>query len=98
TQAEHPKGNSLSDCSLSDLEMLKTPKTFQLKNKGLVAETFDWDEEEVLDDEEVTQVKVLIALADDELTVGMNHARNDEWIDITMRKVNILLSMDEDTD
>ncbi|GJR08043.1 hypothetical protein Tco_0790695 [Tanacetum coccineum] len=36
--------------------------------------------------------------ADDELTVGKNHARNGEWIDITMRKVNILLSMDEDAD
>ncbi|GJX09843.1 hypothetical protein Tco_0199702 [Tanacetum coccineum] len=60
----------------------QTPKTFQPKNKGLVAETFDYDEEEVLDDEEVTQVKVLIALADDELTAGKNHARNGEWIDI----------------
>ncbi|GKB22034.1 hypothetical protein Tco_0855957, partial [Tanacetum coccineum] len=56
------------------------------------------DEEEVSDDEEMTQVKVLMALADDELSVGKNHARNGEWIDITMRKVNILLSMDEDTD
>ncbi|GKE34084.1 hypothetical protein Tco_1453406 [Tanacetum coccineum] len=55
-------------------------------SKGLVAETFDWDEEEVSDDEAVTQVKVLMALADDELTVGKNHARNGEWIDITMRK------------
>nr|GEX62431.1 retrovirus-related Pol polyprotein from transposon TNT 1-94 [Tanacetum cinerariifolium] len=30
------------------------PKTFQPKNKGLVDETFDWDEEEVSDNEEVT--------------------------------------------
>ncbi|GJS74316.1 hypothetical protein Tco_0707157 [Tanacetum coccineum] len=58
----------------------------------------DEDEEEVLDDEEVTQVKVLMALADDELTVGKNHAQNGKWIDITMRKVNILLSMDKDAD
>ncbi|GKD85778.1 hypothetical protein Tco_1356932 [Tanacetum coccineum] len=76
----------------------ENPKIFQPKNKGLVAETFDWDKEEVLDDDEVTQVKVLMALVDDELTVGKNHARNGEWIDITMRKVNILLSMDEDAD
>ncbi|GKB53843.1 retrovirus-related pol polyprotein from transposon TNT 1-94 [Tanacetum coccineum] len=68
--------------------MSQTPKIFQQKNKGLVAKTFDWDEEEVSDDEEVTQVKVLMALADDELTVGKNHARNGEWIDITMRKLN----------
>ncbi|GKA84635.1 hypothetical protein Tco_0806230 [Tanacetum coccineum] len=76
----------------------QTPKTFQPKNKGLVAKTFDWDEEEVSNNEEVTQVKVLMALANDELTVGKNHAPNGEWIDITMRKVNILLSLDEDAD
>nr|GEU44039.1 retrovirus-related Pol polyprotein from transposon TNT 1-94 [Tanacetum cinerariifolium] len=51
--------------------------------------------EEVYDEEEVTQVKVLMALADDELIAGKNHARNDEWVDITMRKVNTLLSMDK---
>nr|GEU81438.1 retrovirus-related Pol polyprotein from transposon TNT 1-94 [Tanacetum cinerariifolium] len=56
----------------------QTSKTFQPKNKGLVVETFDWDEEEVSNDEEVTQVKVLMALADDELTIGKNHAPNDE--------------------
>nr|GFB08811.1 hypothetical protein [Tanacetum cinerariifolium] len=59
---------------------------------------FHWDEEEVFDEEEVTQVKVLMALADDELTVRMNHARNGEWVDITMIKVNTLISMDEDAD
>ncbi|GJU85703.1 retrovirus-related pol polyprotein from transposon TNT 1-94 [Tanacetum coccineum] len=64
----------------------QNPKTFQPKNKGLIAETFDWDEEEVSYEEEVTQVKVLIALADDELTVRKSHARNGERVDITMRK------------
>ncbi|GKA68619.1 hypothetical protein Tco_0768536 [Tanacetum coccineum] len=54
--------------------------------------------EKVSDDEEMTQVKVLMALSNDELVVGKNHARNGEWIDVTMRKVNILLSMDEDVD
>nr|GEY96334.1 retrovirus-related Pol polyprotein from transposon TNT 1-94 [Tanacetum cinerariifolium] len=64
----------------------QNPKTFQPKNKGLVDETFNWDEEEVSGKEEVTQVKVLMALADNELTVVKNHARNDEWVNITMRK------------
>ncbi|GKE00988.1 retrovirus-related pol polyprotein from transposon TNT 1-94 [Tanacetum coccineum] len=76
----------------------QNPNTFQAKNKGLVAKTFDWDKEEVFDDEEVTQVKVLMALVDGELTVGKSHARNDEWLDITIRKVNTLLSMDEGID
>ncbi|GJV79062.1 hypothetical protein Tco_1514932 [Tanacetum coccineum] len=51
-------------------------------------------EEEVLDDEEMTKVKLLMALADDELTVGKNHAHNGEWIGIIIRKVNILLSIE----
>ncbi|GKB48755.1 retrovirus-related pol polyprotein from transposon TNT 1-94 [Tanacetum coccineum] len=76
----------------------QNPKTFQPKNKGLVTETFDWDEEEVSDEEKVTQVKVLIALANDELTVRKSHAHNGKWVDITIRKVNTLLSKDEDAD
>ncbi|GJY87311.1 hypothetical protein Tco_0501939 [Tanacetum coccineum] len=76
----------------------QSSKPFQSKNKGIVAETFDWDEEELSNDEEETRVQVLIALADDELFVGNNHARNGKWIDITMKKVNILLSMDGDSD
>nr|GFB09755.1 retrovirus-related Pol polyprotein from transposon TNT 1-94 [Tanacetum cinerariifolium] len=68
------------------------------RTKVLVAETLDWDEEEVFNDEEVTQVKVLMALADDELIVRKSHACNGEWVDITIRKVNTLLSMDEDVD
>nr|GEV39598.1 retrovirus-related Pol polyprotein from transposon TNT 1-94 [Tanacetum cinerariifolium] len=54
----------------------QSPKPFQSKNKGLVAKTFYWNEEEVSDDEEMIQVKVLMALADNELVVGKNHARN----------------------
>ncbi|GKE40701.1 hypothetical protein Tco_1464106, partial [Tanacetum coccineum] len=52
------------------------------------------DKEEVSYDEEETRVQVLMALADDELFMGKNHARNGEWINITMKKVNILLSID----
>ncbi|GKA41897.1 hypothetical protein Tco_0734557 [Tanacetum coccineum] len=39
-----------------------------------------------------------MALAADELTVGKSHAHNGKWVDITIRKVNTLLSMDEDAD
>nr|GEV81405.1 retrovirus-related Pol polyprotein from transposon TNT 1-94 [Tanacetum cinerariifolium] len=44
---------------------------------GLVAETFEWDEEEVSDDEDMVQVKVLMDLTDDELAVRKSHPRND---------------------
>ncbi|GJW09280.1 hypothetical protein Tco_1575107 [Tanacetum coccineum] len=48
----------------------QSQKPSQTKNKGLVAETFNWDEEEVSDDKEMIQVKGLMALADDELAVN----------------------------
>nr|GEU65205.1 putative reverse transcriptase domain-containing protein [Tanacetum cinerariifolium] len=67
----------------------QNPKTFKPKNKGLVAKIFYWGEEEVSGEEEVTQVKVLMALADDELTVRKNHSHNSEWVDITMRKIRV---------
>ncbi|GKF91780.1 hypothetical protein Tco_0275481, partial [Tanacetum coccineum] len=76
----------------------QSSKPFQSNKQGLVSKMFDWDEEQVSNDKEETEVKVLMALADDELLVGKNHARNGEWIDITMKKVNIILSMDEDSD
>ncbi|GJV93897.1 hypothetical protein Tco_1541710 [Tanacetum coccineum] len=48
----------------------------------------EYKKEEVFNDEEMIQVKVLMGLAGDELAVEKNHARNGEWIDITMRKVS----------
>ncbi|GKB46790.1 hypothetical protein Tco_0897543 [Tanacetum coccineum] len=87
------------DIEYHERSLLANSKRFiKRRNNFSVAKTFDWDEEEVYDEEEVTQVKVLIALADNELTVRKSHARNGEWVYITMRKVNTLLSMDEDAD
>ncbi|GJW69947.1 putative reverse transcriptase domain-containing protein [Tanacetum coccineum] len=56
---------------------VKSLKRSRVRNKGLVAETFDWDEEEVSDEKEEIEVKVVMALAYNELSVGKNHARND---------------------
>ncbi|GJU06857.1 retrovirus-related pol polyprotein from transposon TNT 1-94 [Tanacetum coccineum] len=46
------------------------------ERNSLVAETFEWDEEDVSYDDEEVQVKVLMALAVVELVVGKNHARD----------------------
>ncbi|GJX32963.1 hypothetical protein Tco_0242818 [Tanacetum coccineum] len=46
----------------------QSSKPFQSKNKGLVAEMLNWDEEEVYDNKEETRVQVLMALTDDELS------------------------------
>nr|GEX05315.1 retrovirus-related Pol polyprotein from transposon TNT 1-94 [Tanacetum cinerariifolium] len=93
------KGHFTRDCfSKMSNPSYQSPVNNFSSTKGLVVEIFDWDEEEVSDEEEVTQVKVLMTLDDDKLIVRKNHARNGKWVDITMRKVNTLLSMDEDTD
>nr|GEU42716.1 hypothetical protein [Tanacetum cinerariifolium] len=48
-----------------------TSKASTIKNKGLIAEAYEWDEEEVsLDDNEMVEVKGLIALAEDNVTVS----------------------------
>ncbi|GJX84543.1 hypothetical protein Tco_0335317 [Tanacetum coccineum] len=65
------------------------------KNKGLIAESYNWDEKEVLSDEnEVTKVKALMALAYEErIYVGKESTRNGEWTKISIKKVHTLLEM-----
>ncbi|GKB93223.1 hypothetical protein Tco_0979360 [Tanacetum coccineum] len=77
-----------------------TPSSSSGKNRGLIAETYDWDEEEVSSDEnEVTEVKVLMALTDEErVSVGKESARNGEWIKIFMKNVHTLLEMEDNDD
>ncbi|GKC05126.1 hypothetical protein Tco_0996736 [Tanacetum coccineum] len=63
-------------------------------DKGLVAESFDWDDEFVsLEDERTTKFKVFMAIADNEPSVGKVDARSSQWVVITMKKVHKLLSM-----
>ncbi|GJS30919.1 hypothetical protein Tco_0491539 [Tanacetum coccineum] len=65
-----------------------SPSSSLGKNKGLIAESYDWDEEEVSSDKnEVTEVKALMALADEErIYVGIESARNGEWTKISIKK------------
>nr|GEZ00327.1 hypothetical protein [Tanacetum cinerariifolium] len=47
--------------------------------KGIVAESFDWDEELVsFDDEGVTKVKAFMAITEDEPVVGKGDARSGQ--------------------
>nr|GEW11321.1 retrovirus-related Pol polyprotein from transposon TNT 1-94 [Tanacetum cinerariifolium] len=59
-----------------------------VKNKGLIAEAYEWDEEEVSSyDNEMVEVKVLMALAEENDVVSKKGARNDKWVKISMRKL-----------
>ncbi|GKA40913.1 putative reverse transcriptase domain-containing protein [Tanacetum coccineum] len=62
------------------------------KNKGLIAKTYDWDDEEVSPVEnKVTKDEALMALTDEEkVSVGKESAKNGDWTKISMKKhVNI---------
>nr|GEV85502.1 hypothetical protein [Tanacetum cinerariifolium] len=49
-------------------------KSSMVKNKGLVTEAYEWDEEDVSsDDNKMTEEKVLMALADEESTAELNN-------------------------
>ncbi|GKB16511.1 retrovirus-related pol polyprotein from transposon TNT 1-94, partial [Tanacetum coccineum] len=64
------------------------PRSSSGKNKSLIAETYDWVGEEVSsDDNEVTEVKALMALTDEErVSVGKESANNGEWVKISIQK------------
>ncbi|GKD82458.1 hypothetical protein Tco_1349297 [Tanacetum coccineum] len=66
-------------------------KAATVMNKGLIAEAYEWDEEEVSsDDNEMVEVKVLMELAEENDAVTKEGARNGEWVKISMRKKRIL--------
>ncbi|GJW38443.1 hypothetical protein Tco_0064288 [Tanacetum coccineum] len=74
-------------------------KAATVKNKCLIAEAYEWDEEEVSsDDNEIVEVKVLMALAEENDVVSKEGAKNDKWVKISMRKVHTLLKMEDNDD
>ncbi|GKB42333.1 retrovirus-related pol polyprotein from transposon TNT 1-94 [Tanacetum coccineum] len=76
------------------------PSSSSGKNKGLIAKMYDWDDEEVSSDEkEVTKVKALMALTNEEkVSVGKESAKNGNWTKISMKKVHTLLQMEDNDD
>ncbi|GJX28188.1 retrovirus-related pol polyprotein from transposon TNT 1-94 [Tanacetum coccineum] len=64
-----------------------TSKSSMVKNKGLVTEAYEWDEEDVSsNDNEMVEVKLLMTLDDENVVVGKESARNGEWVKISIRK------------
>nr|GEU61893.1 hypothetical protein [Tanacetum cinerariifolium] len=65
----------------------KASKASMVKIKGLINESYEWDEEEVSsDDNEMVEVNVLMALAGKNDAVSKEGARNGKWVKISMRK------------
>nr|GEU87301.1 retrovirus-related Pol polyprotein from transposon TNT 1-94 [Tanacetum cinerariifolium] len=62
-------------------------KTLMVNNISIIAEAYEWDEEEVSsDDNEMVKVKVLMALAEENDTASKEGAKNGKWVKISMRK------------
>ncbi|GJR92469.1 hypothetical protein Tco_0264643 [Tanacetum coccineum] len=62
-------------------------KAVTIKNKDLIAEAYEWDEEKVSSDgNEMVEVKVLMALAEENDAISKEGARNGEWVKMSMRK------------
>nr|GEZ44257.1 hypothetical protein [Tanacetum cinerariifolium] len=62
-------------------------KAGTIKNKGLITKVYEWDEEEVSsDNNEMVEVKVLMALAKENDVVSKEGVKNGEWVKISMRK------------
>ncbi|GJY59420.1 retrovirus-related pol polyprotein from transposon TNT 1-94, partial [Tanacetum coccineum] len=74
-----------------------TSNSTLVKNKGLIDETYEWDEEEVSsDDNEVIEVKALITFnVEERFSVCKECARNGEWVQISIRKVRTLLELED---
>nr|GEX55851.1 hypothetical protein [Tanacetum cinerariifolium] len=77
-----------------------TPSSSSCKKKGHIVETYNWDDEEMSSDEnEVTEVKALMALTDEErVSVGKESARNGDWTMNSMKKVHTHLEMEDNDD
>nr|GEV05751.1 hypothetical protein [Tanacetum cinerariifolium] len=74
-------------------------KSSMVKNKCLITEAYEWDKEEVSSDEnEVVEVKVLMALAKENDVVSKEGAKNSEWVKCSMRNVHTLLEKEDNDD
>nr|GEU49946.1 hypothetical protein [Tanacetum cinerariifolium] len=89
TKSSHEYMNNLEEEYQSRAILAKSKRFFKKgKNKGLIVETYEWDEEELSPDEnEAIKVKALMALANEErVSIGKESASNGEWVKISIQK------------
>nr|GEZ06544.1 hypothetical protein [Tanacetum cinerariifolium] len=76
---------------IDDMTKGKSKKGNKDKEKsenGLLAESFDWDDESVSsDDKGSTKIREFMEIKNDEPSVGKADARSGQWVDTTMKKV-----------
>nr|GEX14575.1 hypothetical protein [Tanacetum cinerariifolium] len=98
-----PEGQSTGDERKAKLALLSSSasasKAITVKNKGHIVKAYEWHEEEVSSDgNEMVEVKVLMALVEDNDVISKEGTKNGEWVKISMRKVHTLLKMEDNDD
>nr|GEU32351.1 retrovirus-related Pol polyprotein from transposon TNT 1-94 [Tanacetum cinerariifolium] len=98
TRSSHEYLNDLKE-EYQARALLAKSKDSSRKNKVLIAKAYEWDEEEVSsNDNEIVEVKVLMALAKENDAVSKEGAIHGEWLKISMRKVHSLLKIEDNDD
>ncbi|GJS45128.1 retrovirus-related pol polyprotein from transposon TNT 1-94 [Tanacetum coccineum] len=84
-------GRRIDDMTKGKSEKGKKEK--EKSEKGLIAESFDWDDESVFsNDEGTTKNREFMAITQDEPLVGKADERSGKWVDITIKKYLEILS------
>ncbi|GJX29661.1 hypothetical protein Tco_0237740 [Tanacetum coccineum] len=87
-------GRRIDDMTKGKSEKGKKEK--EKSEKGLIVESFDWDDESVSsNDEGTTKIREFMAITQDEPLVGKVDARSGKWVDLTIKKVHRILSMND---
>ncbi|GJZ11250.1 hypothetical protein Tco_0546009, partial [Tanacetum coccineum] len=77
-------------------DMTKGKKEKEKSKKGLLAESFDWDDESVSsNDEGSTKIRAFMEIVEDEPSVGKADARSGQWVDITMKRTCSKVTIDQ---
>ncbi|GJS60744.1 hypothetical protein Tco_0655528 [Tanacetum coccineum] len=96
--ARNPMDKSKETCfACGKINALSKGKAEKGKcEKGLIAESFDWDEESVSsDDEGTTKIKAFMAITEDEPSVRKADARSGQWVEITIKKTCSKVTLDQ---
>nr|GEU69122.1 retrovirus-related Pol polyprotein from transposon TNT 1-94 [Tanacetum cinerariifolium] len=106
TRSSHENMNDLEEEYQARAILAKSKRFFKKgtqslygKEQSLIAEAYEWDEKEVSsDNNEMVEVKVLMAPAKENDVVSKEGAINGECVKISMRKVHTLFETEDNDD
>ncbi|GJV84361.1 retrovirus-related pol polyprotein from transposon TNT 1-94 [Tanacetum coccineum] len=100
TRNSHKYLNDLKEEYQARALLAKSKKFFKKVTQRSYREAYECDVKKIVssDDNEMVEVKVLMALAEENDAASKEGAKNSEWVKITIRKVHTLLEMEDNDD